>query len=201
METLPTGHPGYTAIPTWLLGQASPIELAILLAIQEAPGQCISLAGLANKAGVCRRMASKALIAMASRGWLAKEATTEDDGGIGPNRYFLRIWGQLAGDAEGPPGLAQPQGVERSEWGNGAVPLDLMATCSNKKGVLFVYLALQLFREPTISTLATVCGMAPEDVRRSLRWLASQGWIQRIDRPGSSSLFRVFFERIGAQRG
>jgi len=201
MEPLPAGHPGFTSIPTWLMGQASPIELAILLAIQEAPDQQISLTGLANKAGVCRRTASKALTAMASRGWLAKEATTEEDGGIGPNRYFLRIWGRPARAAEEPSGLPQPPRPERSRWGNGAVPFELLASCSSRKGAMFVYLALQLFEEPTISTLATVCSMAPVDVRGSLRRLEAEGWIQRIDRPGSSSLFRVFYERIGAQRG
>jgi hypothetical protein len=43
MKEQPTGHPGFTAVPNWLLGQASPIELAILLAIQDAPDQRISL--------------------------------------------------------------------------------------------------------------------------------------------------------------
>jgi DNA-binding MarR family transcriptional regulator len=201
MKELPTGHLGFTAVPTWLLGQASPIELAVLLAIQEAPDQQISLTDLGSKAGVCRRTASNALAKMAARGWLAKEVTTEEDGAIGPNRYVLRIWGDLAEAPEQPPSPPQPQRRERSERENGAVPIALMAACSVKKGALFVYLALQLFEAPTISTLATVCCMAPEDVRVALKFLEEGGWIQRIDRPGSSSLFRVFFERVGARRG
>jgi DNA-binding MarR family transcriptional regulator len=198
METLPTGHPGYTAIPTWLLGQASPTELAILLAIQEAPDQCISLVDLASRAGISKSTLCTTLLGLKNRGWLTKDYTYKGDGGNGPNRYALTIWDPRTREVVQPKQSPRP---ERCEWGNGAVPLDLMATCSNKKGVLFVYLALQLFREPTISTLATVCGMAPVDVRGSLRRLEAEGWIQRIDRPGSSSLFRVFFERIGAQRG
>jgi DNA-binding MarR family transcriptional regulator len=197
----PTGHPGFTAVPNWLLGQASPIELAILLAIQEAPDQRISITDLAINACVCRRTASNALAKMAARGWLTKEATTEEDGGIGPNRYFLRIWGRPARAAEEPSDLPQPPRPERSRWGNGAVPFDLLASCSSRKGALFVYLALQLFEAPTISTLATVCCMDPGDVKGALKFLEGDGWIQRIDRPGSSSLFRVFFKRVGARRG
>lgn len=197
MEALPTGHPGFTAVPTWLLEQASPIELAVVLAIQEAPDQRISLAELAVKAGIARSTLCKTLTTLRARGWLTKEATHEQDGARGANRYALRIWGA---EAAMEPQVEQRQ-PERSEWGNGAVPFELMANCSNKKGALFAYLALQLLREPTISTLAAVCGMAPDGVRRSLKWLEDQGWIQRIERPGESSLFRVFFERIGAQRG
>jgi hypothetical protein len=201
MKELPTGHPGFTAVPTWLLGQASPIELAVLLAIQEAADQRISLAELASKAGVCRRTASNALARMAARGWLAKEATTEEDGAIGPNHYVLRIWGDMAEAPEQLPSPPQPQRRERSERENGAVPVALMAACTVKKGAPFVYLALQLFEAPTISTLAAACCMAPEGVRVALKFLEEGGWIQRIDRPGSSSLFRVFFERVGARRG
>jgi DNA-binding MarR family transcriptional regulator len=201
MKEQPTGHPGFTAVPNWLLGQASPIELAILLAIQDAPDQRISLTDLAINACVCRRTASNALAKMAARGWLVKEATTEEDGAIGPNRYVLRIWGGLAEAPEQAPSSPQPQRHERSEWGDGAAPIALVAACSVKKGALFVYLALQLFEAPTISTLATVCCMDPGDVRGALKFLESDGWIQRIDRPGSSSLFRVFFERVGARRG
>ena len=197
MKELPTGHPGFTAVPTWLLEQASPIELAVVLAIQETPDQRISLAELANKSGVSRSTLCKTLSSLESRGWLTRKATHEQDGARGPNRYALCIWAPVV--AMEPP--AKPRQPDRSEWGNGAVPFELLANSSNKKGVLFVYLALQLFREPTMSTLAAVCGMAAEDVRRSLRWLEGQGWIQRIDRPGESSLFRVFYERIGAQRG
>jgi len=201
MKALPTGHPGFTAIPTWLLGQASPIELAVLLAIQEAPDQRISLAGIAEASGVSRSSVCKALSEMAARGWLAKEATIKEDGAIGTNRYDLRIWGKPADALEQPPSPPQPQDHERSGGGNGAVPIALMAACSVKKGALFGNLALQLFEAPTISTLATVCCMAPEDVRVALKFLEQDGWIQRIDRPGSSSLFRVFYERVGARRG
>ena len=204
MEALPTGHPGFTAVPTWLLGQASPIELAILLAIQEAPDHRISLADMADKACISKSSVCRVLLDLIERGWLTKEATTEEDGAIGPNRYSLRIWDPRLGSTPQTISRPEPQHARR-DWidrrENGRVPISLMAACSVKKGALFVYLALQMFEAPTISTIATVCCMAPADVRASLRWLESQGWIQRIDRPGSSSLFRVFFERVGAHRG
>lgn len=201
MEALPTGHPGFTAVPTWLLGQASPIELAILLAIQEAPDQRISLNDMANRAGVCRRTASEAIRKLAARGWLTKEATTEGDGTIGANRYALKIWDPRMRGIDQPSSPPQPQQPRSRFRGTSQAPVELMAACSVRKGALFVYLALQLFEAPTISTLATVCCMAPDDVRRALKWLESDGWIQRIERSGASSLFRVFYERVGAQQG
>jgi len=100
-----------------------------------------------------------------------------------------------------PGSTESPQHRRPRLWGNASAPVDLMAYCVGRKGALFVYLALQLFEAPTISNLATVCGMAPDGVRRSLQWLEAEGWIQRIERPGASSQFRVFFERIGAHLG
>lgn len=199
MKELPAGHPGFTSIPTWLIGQASPTELAILLAIQEAPDQCISLANLASKAGIGKSTLCTALLGLKNRGWLTRDYTYKGDGGNGPNRYILTIW-----DHSGTSAVAQqeqPPQPERAEWGNGAVPISLMAACSTKKGALFVYLALQLLETPTINTISTVCRMASDDVRRALKFLEEDGWIQRIDRPGATSLFRVFYERVGARRG
>ncbi len=205
MEALPTGRPDFTAVPTWFLNQASPMELAILLAIQEAPDQRISLAGIADRSGISKSSVCRILPGLIARGWLAKEATTDEGGASGPNRYALRIWDKPAEAPEHPPSPPQLQRCERSGAGHGAghgaVPVALMAACSVKKGALFVYLALQLFEAPTISTLATVCCMDPSGVRGALRFLEEDGWIQRIDRPGTSSLFRVFFERVGARRG
>ena len=185
------GHRGITAYPTWLLGQASPIELAILLAIQEAPDQRISLADMACKAGVCRRTASTTVRKLEDRGWLTKEPTIGQDGAIGPNRYNLKNWAPTK-----PVRPQEPLPVRARKSGN--VPVELLNTCVKRKGVLFVYVILQTFEAPSISLLAVMCGMAPEDVRWSLRWLEEEGWIQRLEQPGTTSLFRVFFERIDA---
>jgi len=194
MNGQPAEHRGTTALPTWLLGQASPIELAILLAIQEAPDNCVSLSNMSRSAGVCRRTVSTTVRKLEDRGWLVIEPTIEEDGRNGPNRYTLKNWAPIK-----PVQSQQPV----SCWArkSGSVPLDLLNTCTRRKGALFVYVILQTFEAPSISILAVMCGMSPEDIRRSLQWLEDEGWIQRVVRPGSSSLFRVFFERLGAQRG
>ena len=67
--------------------------------------------------------------------------------------------------------------------------------------MLYVYAYLQAFDAPSICTLAAVAGMSDRDVRRSLKWLEAEGWIQKIERPGSANQYRVFFERIGACKG
>ena len=191
MTGQPAEHRGITAFPTWLLGEASPIELAILLAIQEAPDQRISLADMACQAGIGKSTLCRALQRLEGRGWLTKEPTIEHDGGHGPNRYSLKNWA--------PTKPLQPQRIAaRRAPTAGTVPLELLNTCVRRKGVLFVYVILQTFEAPSMSILAVMCGMSPEDVRRSLRWLEEEGWIQQIERPGATSLFRVFFERIGA---
>lgn len=194
MEGLPAGNFGQAVVPTWLLGQASPIDLAVMLAIHQAPDHCISVADIGTQAGVSRRTVSRTLRRLEDRGWLAWEATVESDGAIGPNLYSLKDWAPPA-PAQAPRPL--PEILERS----GKVPVDLLTSCVSRKGALFVYVVLQAFEAPSISMLAVICGMSPEDVRRSLRFLEDEGWIQQITRPGATSLFRVFFERIGAFHG
>ncbi|MEB3361373.1 MAG: MarR family transcriptional regulator [Synechococcaceae cyanobacterium] len=202
METSPTGYPGQASVPTWLLGQASPIELAILLAIQEAPDHRISLNDLASKANVSHSTACHALNQMERRGWLTKQRMQAKGGGNGANRYVLKVWPSGQVQAEGQ--VDQHQGSTskpEQKRESGTVPIDLLVRFVAFKGAVFVYVMLQRFQAPTISLLATVCAMAPNDVRRALRELEQEGWIQRIDQPGSPSLFRVFFERVGAHRG
>jgi DNA-binding transcriptional regulator YhcF (GntR family) len=193
MTVQPDGHRGITAFPTWLLGQASPIELAVLLAIQEAPQNQISLSDMASRAGVCRRTVSTTLRKLEARGWLTKQTVITHDGANGPNRYVLKSWKPIK-----PLEPRQPRPFRTKV---GTVPVELLNTCVRRKGVLFVYVILQTFEAPSICTLAVMCGMSPEDVRRSLRWLEEEGWIQQIQRPGSTSQFRVFFKRIGAYAG
>jgi hypothetical protein len=83
------------------------------------------------------------------------------------------------------------------------VPIQLLEQCSDRslRGCLFVYLWLwhyagiqdQAF--PSVPRLAAECHMKPDDVRRALKWLALQGWIKRIDRPGQTTLFHVRTEK------
>jgi hypothetical protein len=83
------------------------------------------------------------------------------------------------------------------------VPIHLLEQCSDRslRGCLFVYLWLwhyagikdQAF--PSVPRLAAECHMKPDDVRKALKWLAAQGWIKRIDRPGQTTLFHVRTEK------
>lgn len=81
------------------------------------------------------------------------------------------------------------------------VPIELAEACADRKGCLFVYVWLwhyagkddQAF--PSVDRLAVECHMASRDVRQSLTWLAQNGWIQRIERPGRTTLFHVRTEK------
>jgi hypothetical protein len=83
------------------------------------------------------------------------------------------------------------------------VPIQLLEQCSDRslRGCLFVYLWLwhyagikdQAF--PSVPRLAAECHMKPDDVRKALKWLATQGLIKRIDRPGQTTLFHVRTEK------
>lgn len=81
------------------------------------------------------------------------------------------------------------------------VPIDLLEACATRKGVVFVYAWLWHYAGrddqawPSIDRLASECHMRPDDVRAAIRWLADQGWLTRIDRPGRTTLYRVRAER------
>ena len=81
------------------------------------------------------------------------------------------------------------------------VPITLLEACADRKGSLFIYAWLwhyagqddQAF--PSVNRLALECRMKPEDVRASLRWLAENDWITRVDRQGQTTLFHVRYEQ------
>lgn len=82
------------------------------------------------------------------------------------------------------------------------VPIELAEACADHKGWLFVYIWLwhyagrddQAF--PSVQRLALECRMKQADVRRALAWLHETGWINRIDRPGRTTLYHVRSERL-----
>ncbi len=82
------------------------------------------------------------------------------------------------------------------------VPLDLLTVARDKKGLVFVYAWLWHHAGatdtafPTIATLEQECGMKGDDIRRSLRFLVDQGWIERHERPGAATVYHVRAERI-----
>ena len=87
------------------------------------------------------------------------------------------------------------------------VPITLLEACADRKGTLFVYAWLwhyagqddQAF--PSVNRLALECRMKPDDVRASLRWLAENGWITRVDRQGQTTLFHVRYEQTPPPKG
>lgn len=81
------------------------------------------------------------------------------------------------------------------------MPFELLFSCAKRKGVIFVYAMLQTTESPSIGQIAAFCGMDNRDVRVALKWLQSRGWIERIDRIGDTSQFRVFLQRVGAHQG
>lgn len=82
------------------------------------------------------------------------------------------------------------------------VPLDLLTAARDRKGLVFVYgwlwhhagTADAAF--PTIARLEQECGMKGDDIRRSLRVLVDQGWIEKHERPGFATVYHVRSERI-----
>lgn len=80
------------------------------------------------------------------------------------------------------------------------IPLDLLIACAERKGIAFVYGWLWHHAGqhdnafPSIDTLARECRMKADDVRQALRYLVEQGWVQRQERPGTTTLFHVRME-------
>lgn len=83
------------------------------------------------------------------------------------------------------------------------VPIALLEACAAReaKGRVFLYAWLWHYAGerdtafPSIPRLALECRMKKDDIRSGLAWLAAEGWIQRIDRPGHTTLFHVRTER------
>lgn len=76
-------------------------------------------------------------------------------------------------------------------------PIELLQLCSEHKGRLFVYLWLWHYAGasdsawPSMDRLATDCRMKRDAVRLALKWLTEHGWIEREDRPGSTTVFHI----------
>ena len=86
-------------------------------------------------------------------------------------------------------------------------PLKLMEACADHKGWLFVYLWLWHYADkddnawPSLDRLAAECHMKRDAVRAALKWLTETGWIEREDRPGSTSVFHVRLENPSPEHG
>jgi len=85
--------------------------------------------------------------------------------------------------------------------------LDLVEQCAERKGTLFVYAWLWHYAGrddaawPSLDRLALECRMKRDDVRQALKWLTTEGWVTREDRPGATSIFHVRTENPSPKRG
>ncbi|MBU6250937.1 MAG: hypothetical protein KGO47_07225 [Cyanobacteria bacterium REEB417] len=85
--------PTFTALPNWLRGQATPLELAVLWCLQSHfPNIHPSMTLLAQEACLSRRSVSGVLAGMERKGWLVREHAFAECGRKAPNRYRLTIW-------------------------------------------------------------------------------------------------------------
>jgi hypothetical protein len=86
-------RPNFTALPNWLRGRTTPLELATLWALQSHfPSIHPSLNLLAQETGMSRRSVVNVLRTMETKGWLVRERVTSETGGLTANRYALTIW-------------------------------------------------------------------------------------------------------------
>ena len=99
-------RPPHTSLPNWLRGKATPLELAVLWALQSHyPNIHPSLSLLAKEACISRRSVCSVLTGMERKGWLVRDQAFLDCGRKTSNRYQLTIWdirwfsGDGAGDA------------------------------------------------------------------------------------------------------
>ena len=85
--------PSFTALPNWLRGQATPLELAVLWCLQSHyPNIHPSMTLLAQEACLSRRSVSGVLAGMERKGWLVREHAFAECGRKAANRYRLTIW-------------------------------------------------------------------------------------------------------------
>lgn len=86
------------------------------------------------------------------------------------------------------------------------IPKQLLRSCKDRKGTLFVYAWLWDYAGtrdnafPAVETQAFECRMKEEAVREARRWLEAEGWITREDRPGFTTNFHVRTEPAATGR-
>lgn len=112
MKTELSGQrPTFTALPNWLRGRATPLELAVLWVLQSHfPNIHPSISLLAKETCLSRRSVIQVLQGMVRKGWIRKERMRHESGGDAANLYSLTIWDTnwllkealgSAGDAQG----------------------------------------------------------------------------------------------------
>lgn len=96
--------PSFTALPNWLAGRASALEIAVLWALQfHYPDIRPSLSRLATLTGLSRRTVMKVVADLERKGWISHDTTRTKGGSLASNRYQLRVWGGEIPDANPAP--------------------------------------------------------------------------------------------------
>lgn len=97
--------PSFTALPNWLLGKASALEIAVLWVLQSHyPEIRPSITRLAACANLSRRTVFNVLADLERKGWLVRVHREFESGKKAPNLYRLTIWDgepKAAGDGAG----------------------------------------------------------------------------------------------------
>lgn len=85
--------PTFTALPNWLLGKASALEIAVLWVLQSHyPEIRPSITRLATCANLSRRTVFNVLADLERKGWLVRVHREFESGKKAPNLYRLTIW-------------------------------------------------------------------------------------------------------------
>ena len=85
--------PTFTALPNWLLGKASALEIAVLWVLQSHyPEIRPSITRLAACANLSRRTVFNVLADLERKGWLVRVHREFESGKKAPNLYRLTIW-------------------------------------------------------------------------------------------------------------
>lgn len=85
--------PSFTALPNWLLGKASALEIAVLWVLQSHyPEIRPSITRLADCANLSRRTVFNVLADLERKGWLVRKHREFESGKKAPNLYRLTIW-------------------------------------------------------------------------------------------------------------
>jgi predicted transcriptional regulator of viral defense system len=164
-----------TSLPNWLRGRASHVEISVLWTMQLFNGlEGITIEDVASECNMSTAELLEVFEGLAEKGWVLRDPWRSNIWSISPAR--------------------EKQKLPKKKL---EVSSQLLLECGGHKGTLFVFCWLQAYEAmaPSIATIAEMCGMKTEDVRTCIHWLEAYEWIQRIERPGKTCVYRVFTEK------
>ena len=85
--------PPFTALPNWLRGKTSPLELAVMWCLQSHfPNIHPGLELLHEEAGMAKSTLCSVLIGLERKGWVRRQRAFLENGRSTSTRYRLTIW-------------------------------------------------------------------------------------------------------------